>query len=139
MTVTVAGWSRAEESQGTVRPTICAAGVPAAEMACGVAPGTSDLEGREESNALANWETDIGGAVGGSSGDKAGEAEDVLSAIAGGRGSSSAVTSTQNGQQRRLPRPLPSPSPASQVSPAWDVMAGMLLSLLSLLLVGVQN
>ena len=54
------GQSGAEEGQGIVGPAICAAGVPKAEMACGVDPGTSVLEG---SNVMANW-ADIGGAVG---------------------------------------------------------------------------
>jgi hypothetical protein len=74
MAVMAAGWSRVEEGQGTVRPAICAAGVPAAEMACGVDPGTSVLEG---SKVLA----DICGALGGGSGDNVGEAEAVLGAM----------------------------------------------------------
>jgi hypothetical protein len=39
------GQSGAEEGQGTVEPVICSAGVPAPEMACGVNPGISFLEG----------------------------------------------------------------------------------------------
>ncbi len=61
-----------EEGQGAVGPAICAADVPAAEMACRVDPGTSVLEG---SNILANWAMDISGAVDRGSSNKAGEAE----------------------------------------------------------------
>jgi hypothetical protein len=43
--------SRAEEGQVAVRPAICTAGAPAADMACRVDPGTSILEG---SDVLAN-------------------------------------------------------------------------------------
>ncbi len=42
-----AGQSGAEEGQGAVGPVICAAGVPTVEMAYGVDPGTSVLEGRD--------------------------------------------------------------------------------------------
>jgi hypothetical protein len=89
--------SRAEDSQGTAGPTICAAGVLAAKMAYGMDPGISILEG---SNVLANWAMDIGSVVGGGSGDKVGEAKDILGAIAGSRGGGSAITSTQGGWQR---------------------------------------
>jgi hypothetical protein len=64
MTATAVGQSRAEEGQGTVGPALCGAGVQAAEMACRVDLGMSG-------NFLANWATDIGGAVGGGSGNKA--------------------------------------------------------------------
>jgi hypothetical protein len=59
----VAGQSRAKEGQGAVGPAICTADVPTAEMACRVDPGTSLLKGREGSKVLANWATDIGGAM----------------------------------------------------------------------------
>ncbi len=60
MTAMVAGQSGVEESQGTVGPAICTAGVPAVEMACRVDLGTSVLEG---SNIQKNWATDFGGMV----------------------------------------------------------------------------
>jgi hypothetical protein len=60
-------------------------------MACRVHPGTSVLEGREGSNILANWAVDIGGTEGKCSGEKAGEAEDILSAITSGRGCNDAI------------------------------------------------
>jgi hypothetical protein len=66
-TAMAAGQSIAEEGQGTVRLAICTAGVPTAEMACGVDPGMCVLE---ESDILENWATDFGGVVGGGSGDK---------------------------------------------------------------------
>jgi hypothetical protein len=91
MTAMTAGWSGAEEGQGTVGPMICTAGVPAAEITCRVDPGTSVLEG---SNVLANWAADIGSAVGGGGINKAGEAEDILCAIAGSAGSSCTIAST---------------------------------------------
>jgi hypothetical protein len=91
-----ASQSGVEEGQGTVGTAICAAGVPAAEMACGVDPGMSVLEG---SNVQKNWATDFGGVVGGGGGDKAGEAEDVLSTIASGGGSSSSIATAQGGRQ----------------------------------------
>ncbi len=93
LTVTAAGRSGAEEGQGAVGPAICADGVPAVEMACGVDPGMSVLEG---SDVLANWATDIGGAVGAGSGYEAGEVEDILGAITGG----GAVVSAQGRRQR---------------------------------------
>jgi hypothetical protein len=93
LTATAMGQSRAEEGQGAVRLMICTAGVPAVEMACGVDPGTSILEG---SNIQENWATDFGGAVGRGRGNKAGEAEDVLGTIAGGRGSSGFVASARS-------------------------------------------
>ncbi len=95
-TAMAVGRSRAEEGQGAVGPAICAAGVPAARMACGVDPGTSVLEG---SNIQENWATDFGSVVGRGGGDKAGELEDVLGTIAGGRGSSCSIASTRGGQQ----------------------------------------
>ena len=98
-TAMAAGQGRAEEGQGAVRPVICAAGVPTAEMACGVDPGASVLEGREGSNILANWTTDIGVAVDGGGGNKVGEVEDVLGTIAGDGGSSGAITSARGGRQ----------------------------------------
>ncbi len=87
-----AGQSRAEESQGTVRPAISAAGVPAAEMAYGVDLGTFVLEG---SDVLENRATDIGGAVGEGGGKEAGEGEDVFGTIAGSGGSGGAFASTR--------------------------------------------
>jgi hypothetical protein len=42
-----AGRSGAEEGHGAVRPGICSAGVTAADMACGVDPGTSVFEGSD--------------------------------------------------------------------------------------------
>jgi hypothetical protein len=95
MTATAAGQSGAEEGQHTNKPAICAAGVPAAEMACGVDWGTSVFGG---SNILEHWATENGGAVGRGSGNKAGEAEDVLSTIPGGGGSSGNVASKQGGR-----------------------------------------
>jgi hypothetical protein len=125
-----AGRSRAEEGQGTVGPVICtaAAGVPAAEMVCGVDPGTSVLEG---SNVQENWAMDFGGMVGWGSGNEAGEAEDVLGAITGSGGSSGFIASARGGWQWQLPKPLPPPLPASQASLAREAMARMLLSSLS--------
>jgi hypothetical protein len=116
----VAGQSGAEEGYGAVKPVICAAGGPTAEIACGVDPGTSVLEG---SNVLANCAIDIGGEVGGGSGDKAGEVEDIIGAIAKGEGSSCIVVSAQGGQQLQLPEPCPPPSLALQTSLSRDVMA----------------
>jgi hypothetical protein len=40
-----AGQSGTEEGQGAVQPAICAAGVPTAEIACGVEPVTFVFEG----------------------------------------------------------------------------------------------
>ncbi len=99
-TAMMVGRSGAEEGQGTVRSAICTAGVPAAEMACGVEPGRSVLE---RSNVLANWATDIGCLVGRGGGNLAGEAEDVLSAIADSGGGGGAIASTWGGRQRRSP------------------------------------
>jgi hypothetical protein len=53
------GQSRAKEGQGAVGPAICAADVPAAEVTCGVDPGTSVFGGWEESNVLENWAADM--------------------------------------------------------------------------------
>ncbi len=92
MTAMVAGQSRAQEGQGTVGPAICAARVPAAEMACGVDPGTSILEG---SDVQKNWATDFGDMVGGGGSNKTGEPEDILGAIVGGRGISGSITATR--------------------------------------------
>jgi hypothetical protein len=136
MTVMAAGRSGAEEDQGAVCPTICAAGVPAEKMACRADPGTSVLEG---SDVLANWAMDIGSMVGRGSGVKAGETEDVLGAIAGGGGGSSAIASTRGGWQQRSPKPLPSPLPASRASLARDTMARLSLSSLLSLLIGVSK
>ncbi len=61
-TTMAAGWSGAKEGQGTAGPVICAACVPAAEMACWQDPGMSVLEG---SNVMANWATDIDSVGGG--------------------------------------------------------------------------
>jgi hypothetical protein len=94
---TAVGQSGAKEGQGAVGPVICAAGVPAAEMACGVNLGMSILEGR---NILANWATDIGNAVGTGSSNKVEEVEDILGTIIGGGGSGGAITSAQGRQQR---------------------------------------
>ncbi len=77
-----------EEGQGTVGPTIFAAGVPAAELACGVDPGTSILEG---SDVQKNWAMDLGGVVGRDGGNKAGETEDVLGAITSSGGGSGSI------------------------------------------------
>jgi hypothetical protein len=99
MTATVVGWSRAEEGQGAVGPGICAAGVPAAEMACRVDPGTSVLEEREGSNVLENWAMNIGSTVGGGGGDIAVEVEDVLVTIACIGGCSGPVASALGGWQ----------------------------------------
>jgi hypothetical protein len=125
-----AGQSRAEEGQGAVGPMICAAGVSAAEMACGVDPGTSVLEG---SNIQENWATDFGGAVGGGGGNKAGEAEDVLDAISSGGGSSRSNASARGGQQWQLPKPLPPPlvrmSLSSLLSSSVGVSKPIIISL----------
>jgi hypothetical protein len=130
MTAMVVGQSGAEEDQGAVGPAICAAGALAAEMACGVDPGTSILEG---SNVLANWATDIGNAVGGGSGGTAGEAKDILGTITGGRDSGGGVASARGGRQWQLPLP------SLQASLARNAMTRLLLSLLSPLLVGVSK
>jgi hypothetical protein len=79
----VAGQSGAREGQGAVRPAICTAGVPAAEMACRVDPGTSVVGGRDIQN---NWATDFGSMVSGGGCDEAREAEDILGAITSGGG-----------------------------------------------------
>jgi hypothetical protein len=141
MSATTADRSGAKEGQGAVRSMICAAGVPAVEMACRVDLGTSVLEGREGSNILANWAIDIGGAVGGGSGNKAVEVEDILGTIACGRGSSSAVASALGRWRWRLAEllPPPLPLPALQVSLARDAMARLSSSLSLLLLVGVTT
>ncbi len=65
MTAMAAGQSGAEEGQGAVAPANCAA----AEMACGVDPGASILEG---SNVKKNWAMDFGGKVGGDGSNEAG-------------------------------------------------------------------
>jgi hypothetical protein len=88
------GWSRVEEGQGAVEPAICAAGVPTAKMVCRVDPGTSVLVG---SDIQENWAMNFGGMVGGGSGNKAREAEDVLGTIAGGGGGSGSIASTRGG------------------------------------------
>jgi hypothetical protein len=103
-------WSGGEP--GTVRPTICAAGVPAAEMACGVDPG-SVLEG---SNIQKNWATAFGGVVGGGGADKAGEAEDVLGAIPSSRGSSGSIATAQGGWRWQSPEPKLAPSTVLRAS-----------------------
>ena len=125
-----------EEVQGSVGPAICAASVPAAEMACRVDPDTSVLEG---SNVLANWATDIGGTVGRGGDKKMGKAEDVLGAIAGGGGSDGAVMSARGQRQRQLHEPPPQPSPMWWASLARDTMARLPLSLSPSLLVGVSK
>jgi hypothetical protein len=91
-----AGRSGAEEGRGTVGPAICAAGVPAVEMACGVDPGTSVLEG---SNIQKNWATDFGGVVGGGGSNKAREVEDVLGAIVSREGGSGSIVTAQGGRR----------------------------------------
>jgi hypothetical protein len=70
-------------------------GVPTLEIACGVDPGTSVFEG---SSVLVNWAMGIGGVVGWGSGNKAGEVDNLLSAIAGGGGGSSAIARTRGKQ-----------------------------------------
>ncbi len=87
----VVGRSGVEEDQGAVGHAICAAGVPAAEMACGVDLRTSVLEGDDVQK---NWPTDFGGVAGGGGGNEAGEVEDVLGAISGGGGGSGSIAST---------------------------------------------
>ncbi len=99
-------------------------------------PGTSVSEG---SNVQENWATDFGGVVGRGGGNKAGEAEDVLDAIAGSRGGSGAILSTWSGRGWQSPEPQPPPLPAWQASLAREVMARMLLSLPLSLLVGVSK
>jgi hypothetical protein len=64
-----AGQSGAEEGQGAIGPAICTAGLPAAEMACGVDPGPSVLEG---SGVQENWAKDFCGTVGGDGSEEAG-------------------------------------------------------------------
>ncbi len=114
--------SGAEEAgNGAVEPAISAAGVPTAEMACGVDPGTSVLEG---SNVQENWATDFSCMVGGGSGGKAKEAEDILGAIASGMGGSSSIASTRGGRQWRSPKPPPLPLPALWASLARETMGG---------------
>jgi hypothetical protein len=104
---------------------------PLAEMACGVDLGTSVLEEREGSNALANWAMDIGGAVGGGSGYEAVEAEDFLGTIGTGGGGSGTVARALGGQRWQSPEPLPPPPhlPVLQALPARDAMARLLSSL----------
>ncbi len=63
------------------------------EMACGVDPGTYVLE---RSDAQENWAMYFGGMVGKGGGNKAGEAEDILGAIACGGGSSGSIVSAQS-------------------------------------------
>ena len=53
MTAIMAGWSGAEKGQGAVQPTINTAGMPAAEMACGMDPSTSSW--KIEQQTLAVW------------------------------------------------------------------------------------
>jgi len=83
-----AGWSGAEKGQGAVQPTINTAGMPAAEMACGIDPSTSSWK---------NGATDVGSVVSGGGSDKAEEGEDVLSAIAGSGGGSGSIANTRGG------------------------------------------
>jgi hypothetical protein len=101
----------------------------------GVDPGESVLEG---SNVLAYWSTDIGGKVGGCSGNVAGGAEDVLGTIAGGGCGSTAVPSAQGRWQQQLPKPLSLPLPALQASLARDETARLLSSLLPFLLLSLS-
>jgi hypothetical protein len=131
-----AGWSRAEEGQGTVGPAICAAGVPAAEMAWGLDLGLSVLEG---SNIQENWAMEFGGALGGGSGNKAGEAEDILGAIAGSRGGSGSIASARGKRCWQSPERLPQSSPVLPASLARKEIARMSLSLLLSSLVGVSK
>ncbi len=105
-------------------------------MACGVDPGSSVLEG---SNIQKNWAMDFSGVVGGGSGYKAGEAEDVLGAITGGGGGSGSTASTWGGRQWQSHEPPSPPLPASRASLAREAMARMLLSLLPSLSAGGQN
>jgi hypothetical protein len=128
------GRSGVEDGQGAVGLAICATGVPAAEMACKVDPSTSVLEGSEVQE---NWATDFCGMAGGGRSNKAGEAEDILGAIAGNGGGIGSIASAWGGWQQRLAKLLPPPLPALQASLASKALARMLLSLLPLLLVGV--
>jgi hypothetical protein len=125
-----------EEGQGNVEPVVCTAGVLAAEMACGVDPGTSVLEG---SNIQKNWAMDFSSVVGRGSGDKAGEAEDILGAIASSGGGSGLIVTAQGRRQWQLPKPEPPPLPALRASLAREAMVRMSLSLLPPLLVGCRN
>ncbi len=129
-----------EEGQGAVGPAICTAGVPAAEMVCRVNPGMSIMEVRERSNVLEFWAMDIGSVMGGGGGKEAGDAEDLLGAIAGGGVGGSAIASTQCRRQHQSPKFLPPPpSPELRASLARVAMARLLLSLLPSLLVGVAK
>jgi hypothetical protein len=129
-------WSGEEEGQGAVGPAICAAGVPAAEMACRVDLGTSILEG---SKVLANWAIDIGGVAGGGGSNKVGAAEDVCSAITGSRGSGGAIPSAWGREQQQSPKPPPLLLPVSRASLARDAIARLSLPSLLSSLVGVSN
>jgi hypothetical protein len=124
-TAMAAGQSRAEDGQGAVRHAICAAGVPTGEMACWVDLGTFVLVG---SNIQKNWATDFGGMVGRGRGNEAGEEEDVLGTIAGGRGGSGSIASARGGGQWQSPEPPPPPSPASRASLARMVRMSLSLS-----------
>jgi hypothetical protein len=136
-TATTAGRRGGEETQGAVRPAIGAVGVPAANMACRVNLGTP--VSLKRSAVLANWSTDIGGAVGRGSSNNAGEAENVLGAIPGCGGSSSSVMSTRGRWQRQSPKHPPRPLPVLWPSLAREAMVRLSLSLLLSLLVGVSN
>ncbi len=104
-----------------------------------MAPGTPVLEGKEGSKVLANWATDIGGAVGGGVGNKAVEVEDILGAIAGSGGGGGTVASTLGSWQRQSPKPPPLPLPALWASVARDAMVRLSLSLSPSLSVGVSK
>ncbi len=105
---TVTGQSRAEEGQGAVGSAICAAHVPAVEMACGVDPGTSVLEG---SNFQKNWVMDFDRVVGGGGSNKAWEPIDLLGAITSGWGGSGSITTAPGaGSDGNHPSPHPCPS-----------------------------
>jgi hypothetical protein len=126
------GQSGAEEGQGTARPAICTDGVPAAEMACGVDPGTSILEG---SKVLANWAMDINGTVGGGGSNKAKEVEDVIVTIAGVEGGGRAIMSAWGGRRKRCSR-IPCPHPCLHCGRHWQGHDGKAVVVLIAVLVG---
>ncbi len=94
-------------------------------MACRVDLDMPVLEGI---NVLANWAMDIGGVVGGGSGNKAGEVEEINGAVTGSRGGSGAVTGAQGRQQWQLSEPPPLSSLVSWTSLLRDVLVRLLLS-----------
>ncbi len=60
-TVMTVGQSGVEDGQGTVGPVICAAGVPAAEMACGVDPACPFWRGATSRKTQGWWQQGQGG------------------------------------------------------------------------------